>query len=177
MSRIAKHPISIPSGVDVKLNGSRVTAKGKLGELHLDIHDDISVTMADGAITLKPKSENTKTLAMWGTMASRVRGMMKGVSEGFTKKLLIEGVGYRAAMQGKDLVMQLGFSHEVRYKVPQGIEIKCPKPTELEISGYNKQQVGQVASEIITFRRPEPYKGKGIRYEGQRILRKEGKKK
>jgi large subunit ribosomal protein L6 len=177
MSRIAKHPIKLPSGVEAKLNGSIITIKGKKGELNLDIISDIKAEMKDGAIQLSKKSESRHARNMWGTTSSLIKGMIKGVTEGYQKKLVIEGVGFRAALQGKDLVLQIGFSHDVKFKIPQGIEIKVPKQTEIEISGIDKQKVGQVAAEIYLMKRPEPYKGKGINYEGRRILRKEGKKK
>jgi len=177
MSRIAKHPIKLLSGVEAKLAGKKLTIKGKKGELHLDIDSEINAEVKDGAVILKKASESRQARAMWGTTSSLVRGMMKGVSEGYSKRLIIEGVGFRAALQGKDLVLQLGFSHEVKFKVPQGIEVKVPKQTEIEIYGIDKQKVGQVAAELYLMKRPEPYKGKGINYEGRRILRKEGKKK
>jgi len=177
MSRIAKHPIKLLSGVEAKLAGKKLTIKGKKGELHLDIVDEINAEITDGAVVLKKATESRHARTMWGTTSSLVRGMMKGVSEGYSKRLIIEGVGFRAALQGKDLVLQLGFSHEVKFKVPQGIEVKVPKQTEIEIYGIDKQKVGQVAAELYLMKRPEPYKGKGINYEGRRILRKEGKKK
>jgi large subunit ribosomal protein L6 len=177
MSRIAKHPIKIPAGVEAKLASGKLTIKGKKGELALQISNDIAAELKDGALTLKKASESRHAGAMWGTTASLVRGMIKGVTDGYAKKLIIEGVGFRAALQGKDLVLQLGFSHEVKYKTPAGIEIKVPKQTEIEISGIDKQKVGQVAAELYLMKPPEPYKGKGINYEGRRILRKEGKKK
>ena len=177
MSRIAKHPIKLLAGVEAKLTGKKLTVKGKKGELTLDISNDINAEIVDGAVVLKKASESRHARNMWGTTSSLVRGMMKGVSEGYAKKLVIEGVGFRAALQGKELVLQLGFSHEVRYQIPAGIEIKVPKQTEMEISGIDKQKVGQCAAEIFLMKRPEPYKGKGINYEGRRILRKEGKKK
>lgn len=177
MSRIAKHPIKFPAGVELKLTGRKLTVKGKKGELNLDISNDIKAEIKDGAIQLSKASESRHARNMWGTTSSLIRGMIKGVSEGYQKRLLIEGVGFRAALQGKDLVLQIGFSHEVRYKVPAGIEIKVPKQTEIEISGIDKQKVGQVAAELYLMKRPEPYKGKGINYEGRRIRRKEGKKK
>lgn len=177
MSRIAKHPIPIPAGVDVKVAGKKVTVKGKGGELSLGLVDDISAEVKDGAIVLKPLSNARFAKMMWGTTASNVRNMMAGVTTGYQKRLLIEGVGFRAALKGKDLVLQIGFSHEVVYKTPAGIDIKVPKPTEIEISGIDKQKVGQVATEIYGLKPPEPYKGKGIRYEGQQVRRKEGKKK
>lgn len=177
MSRIAKHPIKFPAGVEAKLSGRKLSVKGKKGELTLDISNDISAELKDGAITLKKASESNQAARMWGTTSSLIRGMIKGVTDGYQKKLVIEGVGFRASLQGKDLVLQIGFSHDVKYKIPAGIEIKVPKQTEIEISGIDKQKVGQVAAEIYLMKRPEPYKGKGINYEGRRILRKEGKKK
>ncbi|MDD9901124.1 MAG: 50S ribosomal protein L6 [Alphaproteobacteria bacterium] len=177
MSRIAKHPIKLPEGVDAKLVGKKLTIKGKKGELHLEVCNDINAEVKDGAVVLTKANETSFARAMWGTTSSLVRGMMKGVSEGFQKRLVIDGVGFRAQMQGKTLVMQLGFSHDVRYEAPQDVEIKVPKPTEIEVSGIDKQKVGQVAAEIFHLKKPEPYKGKGINYEGRRILRKEGKKK
>lgn len=177
MSRIAKHPIAIPAGVEAKLNGKKLAIKGTKGELSLDINGDIGAEIKDGSIVLRKLSESRQSRNMWGTTSSLVRGMIKGVTEGYQKRLLIEGVGFRAALQGKTLVLQIGFSHEVRYDVPAGIEVKVPKPTEIEVSGIDKQKVGQVAAELYLMKRPEPYKGKGINYEGRRILRKEGKKK
>ncbi|MFN7112953.1 MAG: 50S ribosomal protein L6 [Alphaproteobacteria bacterium] len=177
MSRIAKHPIPVPAGVEVKLAGRKLSVKGKKGELSLDICSDINAEVKDGTVILKKSNESRHARNMWGTTSSLIKGMLKGVTEGYSKRMLIEGVGFRAALQGKDLVLQIGFSHEVRYKVPAGIEIKVPKPTEMEISGIDKQKVGQVAAELYLMKRPEPYKGKGINYEGRRILRKEGKKK
>jgi large subunit ribosomal protein L6 len=177
MSRIAKHPIKLPAGVEAKLSGRKISIKGKKGELHLDVSNDIKAEMKDGAIVLAKASNSRHARNMWGTTSSLIRGMIKGVSEGYSEKLVIEGVGYRAALQGKDLVLQIGFSHDVKYKIPAGIEIKVPKQTEIEISGIDKQKVGQVAAELFLMKRPEPYKGKGINYEGRRILRKEGKKK
>jgi large subunit ribosomal protein L6 len=177
MSRIAKHPIKFPAGVEARLSGRRLSVKGKKGELTLDISNDISAELKDGAITLKKASESGQARRMWGTTSSLIRGMIVGVTEGFQKKLVIEGVGFRASLQGKDLVLQIGYSHDVKYKTPAGIEIKVPKQTEIEISGIDKQKVGQVAAELYLMKRPEPYKGKGINYEGRRIRRKEGKKK
>lgn len=177
MSRIAKHPIKFPAGVEAKLSGRKLSIKGKKGELTLDISNDISAELKDGAIQLKKASESNQAARMWGTTSSLIRGMIKGVTEGYQKKLIIEGVGFRASLQGKDLVLQIGYSHDVKYKIPAGIEIKVPKQTEIEISGIDKQKVGQVAAELYLMKRPEPYKGKGINYEGRRIRRKEGKKK
>jgi large subunit ribosomal protein L6 len=177
MSRIAKHPIKSPAGVEAKLTGRKLSIKGKKGELHLEISNDINAEMKEGAIQLSKASETRTARNMWGTTSSLIRGMIKGVSEGYAKKLVIEGVGFRASIQGKDLILQIGFSHDVKYKIPAGIEVKVPKPTEIEISGIDKQKVGQVAAELYLMKRPEPYKGKGINYEGRRIRRKEGKKK
>jgi len=177
MSRIAKHPVEIPEGVEVKIDGQDIKVKGKLGELELRLVDEISAEMQEGKVVVTPKSNSRFARNMWATSRSLIHNLVQGVTTGYVKKLEINGVGYRAAVQGKELVMQLGYSHEVRYPFPAGIEMKCAKPTEIEISGTDKQKVGQVAAEIIKFRPPEPYKGKGIKYEGQRILRKEGKKK
>lgn len=177
MSRIAKHPIKLPTGVEAKLAGKKLTVKGKKGELSITVSNDISAEVKDNAVVLGKATQSRHAKAMWGTTASLVRGMIKGVTEGYMKRLVIEGVGFRAALQGKDLVLQIGFSHEVKYKVPAGIEVKVPKQTEIEVHGIDKQKVGQVAAELYLMKRPEPYKGKGINYEGRRILRKEGKKK
>ena len=177
MSRIAKHPIKIPAGVEVKVAGKKLSVKGKKGELTLDLINDVSAEVKDGAVTIKPLSQARLATNMWGTTAANLRNMIKGVTDGYSKKLLLEGVGFRAALKGKDLVLQIGFSHEVNYKTPNGIEIKVPKQTEVEISGIDKQKVGQVSAEIYSLKPPEPYKGKGFRYEGQQIRRKEGKKK
>lgn len=177
MSRVGKHPVPLPSGVSAEVKGNTVVVKGKLGTLSLECPADVMVTLADNQISVKPSTETARARMMWGTVRNRVANMVKGVSEGFKKVLEIEGVGFRAAMQGKDLVLQIGFSHEVRYKTPDGIEIKAEKPTLLSISGFDKQKVGQVAAEIRGMKKPEPYKGKGIRYAGEHIRRKEGKKK
>lgn len=177
MSRIAKHPIALPAGVEAKLSGKKLAIKGKKGELSMEVDSEIGAEIKDGAVVLRKLSESRQARNMWGTTSSLVRGMIKGVTEGYQKRLLIEGVGFRAQMKGKTLVLQIGFSHDVEFEVPAGIEVKVPKPTEIEISGIDKQKVGQVAAELYLMKRPEPYKGKGINYEGRRILRKEGKKK
>lgn len=177
MSRIGKHPVAVPAGVTVAVDGQNISTKGKLGALQLRVIDDVQVTQEDGAIVLKPRGESKLARNMWATSRTLVANMVKGVSEGFKINLEIAGVGYRAAMQGKDLVLQLGFSHEVRFPVPEGITIVTEKPTSISISGYDKQKVGQVAANIRALKKPEPYKGKGIKYEGEAILRKEGKKK
>ena len=177
MSRIAKHPIALPAGVQATLSGKKLAIKGKNGELSLNIDNEIGAEIAEGSIVLRKLSDSRQAHRMWGTTSSLVRGMIKGVTEGYQKRLLIEGVGFRASLKGKTLVLQIGFSHDVEYAIPTGIEVKVPKPTEIEISGIDKQKVGQVAAELYLMKRPEPYKGKGINYEGRRILRKEGKKK
>jgi len=177
MSRIGKNPVQLPDGVNVTIAGQTVTAKGKLGELSASFTDDVVITQDGNVITVAPREGAARAKQMWGMSRSVINNLVLGVSEGFSKKLEISGVGYRAQVQGKDLVMQLGFSHEVRYPMPQGIDIKCPDQTTIEISGADKQKVGQVASEIRGYRPPEPYKGKGVRYAGEFIVRKEGKKK
>ena len=177
MSRIGKHPVAIPAGVDVKIEGAEVRAKGKLGQLAVQMVEDVTVTQADGQISVAPRDETRRARTQWATMRTLVNNIVTGVSQGFTKRLEIAGVGYRAAVEGKDLVLQLGYSHEVRYPIPEGIQIRCERPTAIEISGIDKQRVGQVAAEIRSYRPPEPFKGKGIKYEGETILRKEGKKK
>lgn len=177
MSRVGKNPVVVPSGVNVVFQGKSVEVQGNLGKLSFGFGDLVSVEKAEGFLIVKPKSESKRALTQWGTARSLINNLVKGVSEGFAKNLEISGVGYKAAVQGKDLVLNLGFSHEVRYPIPEGVSIKCDKPTTIQISGIDKQKVGQVASEIRNFRRPEPYKGKGIMYVGERIVRKEGKKK
>jgi large subunit ribosomal protein L6 len=181
MSRIGKNPVKIPQGVDVQINGQNVKVKGKLGELALEVNDNVSVGFedVDGAkvLRLKPKNEGSMALKIWPTMCILIKNMMVGVTEGYTKKLEIKGVGYRANLQGQTLVLALGFSHEVRFPVPQGIQIKVDEQTALTITGIDKQKVGQVAANIRGYKPPEPYKGKGIRYTDEFILRKEGKKK
>jgi large subunit ribosomal protein L6 len=177
MSRIGKHPVEIPKGVTVALAGRTVTAKGKLGELKLDLSDDVDATVADSKITVVPRSETKQSRTMWGTTRALLNNMVHGVAVGFTRRLEINGVGYRAAVQGADLTLQLGYSHEIKYKIPKGITIVAEKPTTLVVSGADRQRVGQVAAEIRGYRGPEPYKGKGIKYEEETIVRKEGKKK
>jgi len=177
MSRIGKNPVVVPAGVSVEVNGQSVKAKGKLGELSLVAHDEVSVVMQDNNIVVAPKTKTRLSKNLWATTRTLVNNIVTGVSAGYTKKLEINGVGYRAQMQGQDLVLQLGYSHEIRYAVPKGITVQVEKQTEVTITGIDKQVVGQVAAEIVSFRPPEPYKGKGVKYAGQRILRKEGKKK
>ncbi len=177
MSRIGKHPVTVPDGVTVALEGGKVKVKGKLGELSCTISDLVSVELKDGSVVISPVNDTKESRAMWGTTRANINDMVKGVSQGFSKKMEIVGVGYKAAMQGNSLKLSLGFSHEVDFPVPAGIKIVCSSPTALEISGFDKQQVGQVAAEIRKYRKPEPYKGKGVKYAGEAILRKEGKKK
>ncbi len=177
MSRVGKYPVPVPQGVQVTLQGRTLVAKGKLGELTLPLTDDVDVEVADNQVAVKPRRDDRRSRTMWGTTRSLVNGMVTGVSTGFAKNMEINGTGYRAAVQGKDLVLNLGFSHEVRYPIPEGIKITCERPTAVRVEGADKQRVGQVAAEIRAFRGPEPYKGKGIKYEGEQILRKEGKKK
>jgi len=177
MSRVGKNPVAVPSGVDVSIAEGVLTAKGKLGVLTLPLSSSVVTEVADGKVTVTPKDESKHARAMWGTTRALVNNMVKGVSVGFTRKLEINGVGYRAAVQGKELQLQLGYSHDVKFDIPDGITIVAEKPTLLAISGADRQRVGQVAAVIRDFRGPEPYKGKGIKYEEETILRKEGKKK
>ena len=177
MSRVGKYPVPVPQGVQVTLQGRTLVAKGKLGELKLPLTDDVDVEVADNQVAVKPRRDDRRSRTMWGTTRSLVNGMVTGVSTGFAKNMEISGTGYRAAVQGKDLVLNLGYSHEVRYPIPEGITIVCERPTAVRVSGADKQRVGQVAAEIRAYRGPEPYKGKGVRYTDEQILRKEGKKK
>lgn len=186
MSRIGSRPVSLPEGVEVSVNGQAVKVKGKLGELNMIVHGDVAVQMGeiandDGSsakvVELSAKSESRFAQQIWPTMRTLVHNMVVGVTEGYAKKLEIHGVGYRANLQGKTIVMTLGFSHEVRFDIPEGVEVKMDGQTKMEISGIDKQLVGQVAAKIREFKKPEPYKGKGIRYADEYILRKEGKKK
>lgn len=177
MSRIGKNPVPVPSGVTVNVSGQQVTAKGKLGELSVVLVDEVLAELENDKVVVKPRDQSQRASAMWGMSRSLVSNLVVGVSEGFTRKLEIEGVGYRAAVQGKDLVLQLGFSHEVRYPIPAGITVACERPTAIAISGADARAVGQMAAEIRAYRPPEPYKGKGVRYEGEYVRRKEGKKK
>ncbi len=177
MSRVGKHPVTIPNGVEVAVDGQSVTAKGKLGELSATLPPEVEVAMEDGVIRVSPRGEGNRARAMWGTSRSMVNNLVIGVSEGFTKVLEMSGVGYRASVENKVLTLQVGYSHDVKYPIPGGITITCERPTRIAVSGADRQRVGQVAAEIRAFRKPEPYKGKGIRYAGERIRRKEGKKK
>jgi len=177
MSRIAKRPIDIPSGVDFSVNGREVTVKGPKGSLSLTLNDAVNLDQKDNVVTLSAKDERKSSIAVAGTMRSVINSIVIGVTTGFEKKLLLVGVGYRAQIQGKQLSLSLGLSHPVKYQVPEGIEIEMPVPTEIVVRGCSKQQVGQVSAEIRAFRPPEPYKGKGVKYADEQIVRKEAKKK
>jgi large subunit ribosomal protein L6 len=177
MSRIGKNPVEIPQGVDVDIQGSALTAKGKLGVLSLTLVDEVSAKIDDGKVWMSPRDGSLRAHKFWGTMRSLVDNLITGVSKGFARNLEINGVGYRALMDGRDLVLQLGYSHEVRYPVPDGITIQCADQTHVSVRGADKRQVGQTAADIRAMRPPEPYKGKGIKYAEEHILRKEGKKK
>jgi large subunit ribosomal protein L6 len=177
MSRVGKNPVAVPDGIDIEIVDQLVRAKGKLGELSVTLPREVEVSREENLIWVKPREETKRGRAMWGTSQSILTNLVTGVSEGFSKTLDITGVGYRAAVQGKNLNLQLGYSHDINFSIPEGIEIKCENQTTIEVSGTDKQAVGQVAAVIRAFRKPEPYKGKGIRYRGEQILRKEGKKK
>ncbi|HBU99316.1 MULTISPECIES: 50S ribosomal protein L6 [Thalassospira] len=177
MSRVGKNPVVVPNGVTITLNEEQISAKGKLGELNLSLTSDVTVTQEDNQIWVKPKNDSKRARALWGTTRANISNLVSGVSEGFTKKLEITGVGYRAQVQGNKLVLQLGFSHDVEMEIPTGLSVVAEKPTLVAISGADKQLVGQFAANARGWRGPEPYKGKGVRYEGEYILRKEGKKK
>ncbi|HWX47963.1 MAG TPA: 50S ribosomal protein L6 [Roseomonas sp.] len=178
MSRVGKYPVPVPAGVTVALKDGVVSAKGKLGELSMPlVTDAVSVSVEDNQVTVKPLGSDRRSRTLWGTTRSLINGMVTGVSTGFSKSMEITGTGYRAAVQGKELVLNLGYSHEIRYPIPEGIKITTERPTAIKVEGVNKQVVGQVAAEIRGFRGPEPYKGKGVRYADEVILRKEGKKK
>lgn len=177
MSRIGKSPVIIPEGVNVDVSGQNIKVKGPKGELSIVVHDEISAKLEDNVVVVSPRTGSRLARSLWATTRSLIHNMCVGVKDGYSKKLEINGVGYRAAIQGKEVVLQLGFSHEVRYAIPAGVEVKAEKPTLLAVSGIDKQLVGQVAAKIRAYRPPEPYKGKGVRYEGEFIVRKEGKKK
>ena len=177
MSRIAKAPITLASGIDAKLDGQNVSIKGSKGTLELTVHSSVEVTEDNGTLTFKPFKEDKQGWAMAGTMRALLNNMVVGVTEGFEKKLSLVGVGYRAQMKGKVLDLSLGFSHPVEYAVPDGVNIQTPSATEIIVSGSDKQKIGQVAAEIRAYRPPEPYKGKGVRYTDERVIRKEAKKK
>jgi large subunit ribosomal protein L6 len=177
MSRIGKKAVPVPAGVTVSVNGQAVAVKGPKGELKEVLNDQVLVKMQEDGVKVDPINQSKLSRSSWGMSRTLVANMVKGVTEGYSKSLEINGVGYRAALDGKVLKLNLGYSHDVNYPVPEGIDIKTPKPTEIVITGINKQRVGQVAAEIREWRGPEPYKGKGIKYAGETIFRKEGKKK
>ncbi len=177
MSRIGKHPVSVPNGVTVTVTGQEVRAKGKLGELAAKLPPDVIISHEEGKVTVEPRDQERRARSMWGLSRTMVQNIVTGVSEGFTTKLEIAGVGFRAAVQGQMLQLQLGYSHDIMVAIPEELTVKCETPTQIAIFGADKHQVGQLAAEIKAFRPPEPYKGKGIKYQGEWILRKEGKKK
>jgi large subunit ribosomal protein L6 len=177
MSRIGKKPVQLPQGVTAAVDGQTVTAKGPKGELKFVVNNEVLVSLDNGEIAVQPRDQSKDARSKWGMSRTQIVNILTGVKDGFEKKLEITGVGYRATLQGKNLQLALGFSHDVVYQTPEGISIAVPKPTEIVVTGINKQQVGQVAAEIREYRGPEPYKGKGVKYAGERIVRKEGKKK
>ncbi len=177
MSRIAKKPVEIVSGAEITVSGQTVTAKGKQGSLSINLHETVSVNEDNGVLNFSPNNDSKGAMAMAGTMRSLVNNMVVGVTVGFTKQLQLVGVGYRAQMQGNVLDLSLGFSHPVKYAIPEGITIETPSQTEINVKGADKQKVGQVCAEIRAYRPPEPYKGKGVRYSDERVVRKEAKKK
>jgi large subunit ribosomal protein L6 len=177
MSRVGKKPVPIPSGVTATVDGQMVSVKGPKGALSLELHRDVAATLDKGEIKVDPRAETKSARAMWGTYRSLLANLVEGVTKGFERRLEISGVGYRAAVQGRSLQVQLGYSHDIVYPIPEGITIAVPKPTEVVISGIDGQKVGHVAAEIRAFRKPEPYKGKGVKYSKELIFRKEGKKK
>ncbi len=177
MSRVGKHPVPVPEGVAVVIEGDRVTVRGKLGTLSQTFPASVEIRRADQTIEVVPRSQKEGARAAWGMTRAVVSNMVTGVSSGFRRRLDIEGVGYRAAVRDRVLSLQLGYSHEVHIAVPDDLEVACPRPTEIEVSGASRQRVGQLAAEIRAFRPPEPYKGKGVRYRGEHVRRKEGKRK
>ncbi len=177
MSRIGKRPVALPSGVTAKMDGGKLSVKGPKGELTMPTLDEVKYDLNDNEVAITPLNQTKRARSFWGMQRTQVQNLVDGVTEGFTKVLEINGVGYRANVQGKTLKLQLGFSHDVDFAIPDGIDIKTPDQTTIEISGIDKQKVGQVAAEIRRWRKPEPYKGKGVKYRGEYIFRKEGKKK
>ena len=177
MSRVGKRPVAVPSGVTATVDGQTVKMKGPKGQLQFVVHNDVEVKLENGQVKVNPRVETNRARALYGTARAQVANLVEGVTKGFEKKLEITGVGYRAAMQGKNLQLALGYSHDVVYTIPEGITITVPKPTEITVTGSDIQRVGQVAAEIRSYRPPEPYKGKGVKYVGEFIFRKEGKKK
>jgi large subunit ribosomal protein L6 len=177
MSRVGKYPVALPQGVTAEVKGQTIAIKGKSGNMSLATPAEVEVKVADGKITVAMRHDTKRSRVLWGTTRNNINNMVKGVTDGFKIVLEIEGVGFRAALTGKDLVLQLGFSHEIKYPIPEGIACKVDKQTMITVSGVDKQKVGQVAAEIRGYKKPEPYKGKGIKYQGEWIRRKEGKKK
>jgi large subunit ribosomal protein L6 len=177
MSRIGKRPVPLPKGVSASVSGQTVEVKGPKGVRSFTATDDVDVGLADDRVTVTPRGSSKRARQQWGMTRTQVANLVTGVTEGFKKELEITGVGYRAAVQGKVLKLSLGYSHDVEYAIPEGIQVACAKPTEIEITGIDQQRVGQVAAEIRAWRRPEPFKGKGVKYKGEYIFRKEGKKK
>jgi large subunit ribosomal protein L6 len=177
MSRIGKRPVPAPKGVEFTVSGQTVQAKGPKGTRTFTATDDVDLVLEDGALSVRPRGTSKRARQQWGMTRTMVANLAQGVSEGFKKELEITGVGYRAAVQGKVLKLSLGYSHDVDFPIPEGIEIRTAKPTEIEITGIDQQVVGEVAAQIRDWRRPEPFKGKGVRYKGEYIFRKEGKKK
>lgn len=177
MSRIGKNPVLLPQGVTCQIDGQEVKVKGKNGELTALASKEVVLSFVDNSILVRPRDDSKQARMLWGTWKNQIKNMVTGVHEGFTIRMDINGVGYRAAVEGSTLKLQLGYSHDVLYPIPEGIKIVCEKPTAIAVSGANRQQVGQVAAEIRSNRKPEPYKGKGIKYENEKIVRKEGKKK
>ena len=177
MSRIGKKPVAVPSGITANVEGQTVKIKGPKGALQVVLHDDIAVKLDGGEIKVDPRFETKRARSQWGTSRTLIANLIAGVTKGFEQRLEINGVGYRASVQGKNLQIALGYSHDIVYPIPEGITIATPRPVEIVISGSDRQKVGQVAAEIREYRPPEPYKGKGIKYAGERIFRKEGKKK
>jgi large subunit ribosomal protein L6 len=177
MSRVGKYPVEVPAGVTMALAGNILTAKGKLGELKMALTDNVEAKIEGNHVSVAPKTKEAQARMMWGTTRANIANMVKGVSVGYAKTLEITGTGFRAAVQGKNLVVNLGFSHDVVYPIPSGITISCEKPTLIKVAGMDKREVGQVCAEIRSYRPPEPYKGKGVKFEGEAIRRKEGKKK
>jgi large subunit ribosomal protein L6 len=177
MSRIGKKPVPLPKGVTAKVEAGTVSVKGPKGELKLHLVQEVDAAVGEAGISVTTREASQRARAMWGMQRTLINNLVRGVTDGFTEKLEISGVGYRAAVQGKNLQLQLGFSHDVLHPIPAGIQVVCEKPTAITITGIDKQLVGQVAAEIRSYRPPEPYKGKGVKYAGERIRRKEGKKK
>ncbi len=177
MSRIGKKPVAVPAGVTANVEGQVVSVKGPKGSLRLALHKDIAVKMEGGSVKVDPRNDSKEARALWGLSRTLVSNLVTGVTKGFEQRLEIAGVGYRAAVQGRSLQIALGYSHEINYPIPEGITIATPKPTEIVVTGIDRQKVGQVAADIRDFRRPEPYKGKGIKYADEFVFRKEGKKK